>query len=490
MKPFRSASLAVASAILIASAPGAARPRYGGILRVETQGTLRTLDPATKPATALERATRRHVLPLIFDSLIEVAPDGGLRPLLAASWEGDAVGARWRVHLRAGVKLHDGSFLTPEQTTLSLGASRTDWQVAVDGDAIVITPSEPRRDLPWELAEPGSAVGVRRPSGELVGTGPFRVVRLESGRLTLGAHEGHRGGRPFLDGVQIEMGRTPSAQLSDLELDRADFVGVSPGDVGRVIEHQLRIVQSRPVELFALVFEAHRSTTASEPLRRTFAAAIDRAAICRVLLQGHAQPADALLPGWLSGYPSFAIASPSQIPSPVLSRAAVAALPPAERSLAIRVDAADALGRAMAERVAVDAREAGFSATVQAPAGLGPRPDLRLVRLALEASAPDRVLAALFDGFAPRTLGLVTRESPPPPGSPLEAVARVERALLENGVIVPLVHAPEIVGLGARVDSWNGPAVLPSGAWDLANLWVGPDRASGAQARGAKAAAR
>jgi hypothetical protein len=278
--------------------------------------------------------------------------------------------------------------------------------------------------------------------------------------------------------------------LSDLALDRADFVGVGPSDAGRVSQRQLRIVASRPLELFALVFEAHRATAASEPLRRTLAAAIDRAAICRVLLQGHAQPADALLPGWLSGYPSFAIASPSQIPSPVLSRAAVAALPPAERSLAIRVDAADALGRAMAERVAVDAREAGFSASVQAPAGLGPRPDLRLIRLPLEASAPDRTLAALFDDFGPRTLGLLTREPPPARGAPLENVARAERALLENGVMVPLVHTPELVGLGARVDSWSGPIVLPSGAWDLANLWIGPDRASGAEARGTKATAR
>jgi hypothetical protein len=486
MKPFRSASLAVASAILIAGTPGAARPRYGGILRVETQGTLRTLDPAEKPATALESATRRHVLPLIFDSLIEVDPDGGLRPLLAASWEGDRAGARWQVRLRPGVKLHDGSLLTPEQAASSLGASRTDWQVAVDGGAIVITPSEPRRDLPWELAELRSAVRVRRPSGELVGTGPFRVERLESGRLTLGAHEGHHGGRPFLDAVRIEMGRTPASQLSDLELDRADFVAVDPGDTGRVIQRQLRVVSSRPLELVALVFEAHRATAASAPLRRTFAAAIDRATLCRVLLQGRAQPADALLPGWLSGYPSFAIASQGQ----VLSRAAVAALPPAQRSLAIRVATADARGRGIAERVAVDVREAGFSATVQAPAGLGPRPELRLIRLPLEASAPDRALAALFDGFPPRTLGLLTREPPPAPGSPLETVARVERALLENGVIVPLVHAPELVGLGARVDSWSGPIVLPSGAWDLANLWIGPDRTSGAGARGAKATVR
>jgi extracellular solute-binding protein (family 5) len=312
------------------------------------------------------------------------------------------------------------------------------------------------------------------------------VERMEGRQLTLRAHEEHRGSRPFLDGVQIEMGRTPVSQLSDLELDRADLVSVGPSDAGRVVQRQLRIVSSRPLELFALVFEAHRATAASGPLRRTLAAAIDRAAISRVLLQGRAQPADALLPAWLSGYPAFASASLGQ----VLSRATVAALPAAQRSLAIRVDAADALGRAMAERVAVDAREAGFSAAVQAPAGLGPRPDLRLIRLPLESSAPDRALAALFGGLAPRTLSLLTREPPPAPGSPLEAVARLERALLENGVIVPLVHAPELFGLGARIDSWNASIVLPSGAWDLANLWLAPERALGAEAPGAKAPTR
>jgi peptide/nickel transport system substrate-binding protein len=486
MKSFRSASLAVASAILLVSVPVTARPRYGGMLRVEVPGTLRALDPAAKPATALESTTRRHVLPLIFDPLIEVDPDGGLRPLLAASWNGDATGARWQVRLRPGVKLHDGSLLTPEQVASSLGASRPDWRVAVIRDAIVITPPEPRRDLPWELAELRSAVAVRRASGELMGTGPFRVDRLEGRRLTLRAHEEHRGGRPFLDAVQIEMGRTPASQLSDLELDRADLVAVSPGDAGRVIQRQLRIVSSRTLELFALVFEADRATTANERLRRTLAAAIDRSAICRVLLQGHGQPAHALLPGWLSGYPSFAVASRGQ----VLSRTAVSALAPAQRSLAIRVDAADALDRAMAERVAVDAREAGFAVAVQAPAGLLPRPDLRLIRVSVEASSPDRALAALFDDFGARTLSLLTREPPPAPGSSLETVARVERALLENGVIVPLVHAPELFGLSARVDSWSGPIALPSGAWDLANVWIRPERVSGADARGAKATPR
>jgi hypothetical protein len=439
---------------------------------MQTQGTLRSVDPSVTSTTALEGATRRLLLPLVFETLIEVDPSGGLRPLLADSWATEATGARWRVRLRPGVKLHDGMILTPDQVASSLMASRPDWQVTVDDGAIVITPPMPDAGLPWDLTELRTAIAVRT-GGTISGTGPFRVERLEASRLTLRAHEDHRDGRPFLDDVQIELGRPLAAQLSDLEVGRADLVDVGPGDTARVTDRQLRVVASRPMEVFALVFEAHRATASSEPLRRTLAAAIDRAAIARVLLQGRAEPADTLLPGWLSGYPSFAAVNRP----PELSRSAVAALPQVQRSLAIRVVAGDAVAQAIAQRVAVDARERGFLVTVQAPAGLGPRPDVRLLRLPLEPSAPDRTLAALFDTLTPRTLGLITTEQRPARGSPLDTVLRVERALLANSVLVPLVHAPALYGLGVRVDFRNGPLVLPAGALDLANVWIGPDRA-------------
>ena len=39
-------------------------------------------------------------LPLVFETLVTVAPRGGLRPLLATSWSTDPQGTRWRVRLR------------------------------------------------------------------------------------------------------------------------------------------------------------------------------------------------------------------------------------------------------------------------------------------------------------------------------------------------------------------------------------------------------
>src|SRR5262249_55227301 len=173
MKRLRSTSLAVASALLIAVATGSARPRYGGTLRVDTQGTLRALDPAAAPASAPERVTWRRVLPLIFEPLIAIESDGGLRPELAASWERDAAGAHWRVHLRPGVKLHDGSLLTPAQVAASLAADRPDWRVAVEGDTITIGTAQPQPELPWELAEPRQAIPIRQTPRENRGTRPL-----------------------------------------------------------------------------------------------------------------------------------------------------------------------------------------------------------------------------------------------------------------------------------------------------------------------------
>ena len=468
---FGPAFLVVASLCLLAGVSGAARPRYGGTLRLQTQGTIRTLDPAASPTSPADVGAMRHVLPLVFETLLGVDPAGGLRPLLARSWETDAQGARWRIRLRSGVRLHDGSALEPSLVADALRASQKDWQIGVEGDAIVIEPNRAQADVPWALADMRSAIAVRRSSGELLGTGPFRLERLEPSRVTLRAYDDYWGSRAFLDVVQIDMGRALTTQIADLELGRSDMAAVQPTDRRRLSQRDLRVVASRPLELFALVFEAHRSTAADEAVRRTLAASFDRSAISRVLLQDFAEPAEAVLPRWLSGYEPFVLARPGR----PLPRAAVTALPVEQRTLTLRVDGSDALAKSLAERIAVDAREAGIQVAVQAPTGLAARPDVRLLRFPLEATVPERALARVMAALGPRTLTVITREPPPAPGSALQDVYRVERALLEHDVIVPIVHVPELYGLGARVESWNAPPVLPSGAWDLASVWLKVD---------------
>ena len=469
MRRFRSPLFAAASAIAFGCIVAAARQRYGGTLRVETPALLRTLDPATPPVDAADAAARARLFPLVFETLVAPDPAGGLRPLLATAWDSDAQGTRWRFQIRSEVRLHDGSRLDPAQVATALRGRGDAWRVSSTDNAIIIASDRALPDLPWELTDVRFAISMRRPNGDVMGSGPFRVERVEPGRLSVRAHEDYWGGRPFVDAVQIEMGVALTDELSHLEVGRADIVAVEAPDVRRVSQRGLRMVESRPLELMALVFDANRATPVAEPVRRALALAIDRVAMCTILLQGHGQPAPALLPQWLSGYAPLLAAPPDRS----RARTIMGALPAAQRALTLRVDPSDSLAHAIAERIAVDAREAGLAIKVEAPDTLAPRPDVRLVRVKLEATSPERALARAMAVLGPRATALAALDSPPEPGAGLGDVYRFERALVDRHAIIPVVHLPQIAALGARVESWNGPMILPTGAWDLANVWLG-----------------
>ena len=471
MKRFRSAFPAFASACLAGALVSAARPQYGGTLRIDTRATIRTLDPAASPTDAVEAAVSNRIAPLVFEPLVFVDPAGGLKPLLASSWESEGGGRRWRFRLRGGVRLHDGTPLEPWHVATSLRSVESTWNIAADGDAIVIDLPWPQPSLPWELNDRRHGIVVRRTPTEMMGTGPFRIDRIEAARVWLRAHDAHWSGRPFPDVVQIEMGRSFATQLTDLEVGRADLIEVQPTDARRLTERGLHVAASRPLDLFVLVFEARLATPSSVAIRHVLAAALDRTTMCTVLLQGRAEPAEALLPAWLSGYaPAFA--APERPPLP---RSAVMGLPVDQRTLRLRVDSSDPLARSIAERIAVDARESGVLVTVQVPAGLAPRPDVRLVRLELDATSPDRALARVMAALGSRTVALATTEPAPAPGAPIDAVLHVERALLEASIVVPVLRVPELYGVSERVDAWDAqPAVTVTGAWNLASLWLKP----------------
>jgi ABC-type transport system substrate-binding protein len=462
MKRFTSLCLALASVCVAAALVDASRPRYGGTLRVEVDAAVRTFDPSATAADAAEAAARARVSSLVLEPLVTAEP-GGLRPQLATAWETAGRSGRWRFHLRNGVVLHDGTTLEPWQVAASLRASEPGWKIAVESDTITID-ADPAVDVPWALADDRHAIAIRGSGSAIVGSGPFRLERIESTRVALRAHEPYWRARPFVDAVQIDTGRPFAAQLTDLENGRADIVSVRAPDARRLTRSGLRLEASRPLELVALIFEPPRAAAAALAWRRMLAATFNREAICSVVLQGHGVPARSVLPAWLSGYTPVVTTAAA----PALSRAAVAALPLEQRDVTIRVDGADAIVQAIAERIAVDAREAGFSVKVQTPVGLAPRADARLVRVALPATTPDRV-------FVQASVRLALRGGPiiaQPDGAALEATYRAEQALLDRAVVVPVVHVPELYGLGERVGFSTSPIVRPTGGWDLANVWL------------------
>jgi hypothetical protein len=149
----------------------------------------------------------------------------------------------------------------------------------------------------------------------------------------------------------------------------------------------------------------------------------------------------------------------------------VAALPVRSRTWVLRVPPDDPVLRAVADRLVVDAQQAGIALTLQVPEGrVTPRADARLLRVAVDVTSPERALAGVLTPFTPRMAMLVGVS--PAPGAPVEDVVRVESALAGQHVLVPIVHLPEIVAVAPGVDGWRGPLVRADGSWNLADAWL------------------
>jgi len=190
------------------------------------------------------------------------------------------------------------------------------------------------------------------------------------------------------------------------------------------------------------------------------ARSLDRAAITTVLLQRQGEPAASLLPQWMSGYAFLFPTAPDLARARQLRSELSTALP-----LTLAYDSADPLGQAVAERIALNARDAGL--TVR-PFGemMAARPgnaDLRLVHVRLGSADPGAALAEV---------AVALELSAPARGPGLAAPEQLydsERALLQDFRVVPLFHLPEAFALSARVHDWAEGA---AGGWRLENVWV------------------
>ena len=180
----------------------------------------------------------------------------------------------------------------------------------------------------------------------LLGAG-FQIARWEAGRLAVyEADENAVGGRPFLDGVEIQLGRPLRVQASDLDLGKADVVELGPAQLRRLAAGRLTW-SSSPVRVLALVFSARVDDAR---VREALALTLDRATIHAVLLQGQGEVSGALLPQWLSGY---AFLFPVTADLARARQLAAGARP-------ITLGVGDPAMRPIAERIAVNAAMRGW----------------------------------------------------------------------------------------------------------------------------------
>jgi len=302
----------------------------------------------------------------------------------------------------------------------------------------------------------------------VAGSGAFHIAQWESGkRLTLAANENVRGGRAFVDEIEIQMGRSAKERLLDLETGAADFAEIPPEEARRATERGMRVSASKPEELVALAFTAGRPVSEEAGAREAVSRSIDRSAIVNFILQKEGAPAGGLLPQWSSGT-AFLFPTAADAAGAKELWAQIAGSP----RVALGYDAGDSLSEAIAERIAVNARDAGITLTAEAiPANAAPGSyDARLVRLRMKSAKPYDALLGFIAALAPAT-GIDT--SPLPSSATAEQIYGRERDIVSSYRVVPIVWLPRVYGLGARVRDWNPPAA--GEGWPLADVWLEQD---------------
>jgi len=439
------------------------------------QSAPETLDlPANAaPASYWDMA---RTLSLVGDTLVKLDAQGRPQPALAVAWQSDSTARHWQLTLRRGVKFHDGSVASPTAVAQILGALHPGWNVRASTDAVSINldSEAPMASLLAELALPRNLLLKRNANGAPIGTGPFLAADWQPGKLLkLAAYEDSWAGRPFVDAVEIEFGKSLRDQAIALELDKVDLIEAAPQAAGGSQRYgassSSSLSMSLPVELLALVFSAN-SKAQDARLREALALAIDRKPIQSVLLKGAGEPAASILPNWMTGY--SAVFSTRANPQ----RARTVLADSRQPTLNLSYDPRDPQSQLIAERIALNAREVGITVQVS----LSGAEDIRLMRVVLPSPDPATSL-----GEAARQLGmqppLIATSRGDSSDLDLDDLYRAERSLLVGYEVIPLFHLPVATTTSARARDWE-PGRL--GAWSeggssLADLWLPDQRLAG-----------
>jgi peptide/nickel transport system substrate-binding protein len=239
----RTAALAGASALVPTFLCGveaqADAIKKGGALRLSLAGggPSDSIDPMSYSDSVMIVAGRG-----LFNALVELTAEGGLKPELATSWEAKDGARTWIVNLRKGVKFSNGQEFTADDAIYSLNRHRSGKSLAtrdlrpvfeirkIDKFQFQVSLESADADFPYVFADPRLMM---TPDGfkdwsKPVGTGGFVLEKFEPGVRVLlkKAPEYWRAseGRGNLDAAEITVVGENSERVNALVAGQADVI--------------------------------------------------------------------------------------------------------------------------------------------------------------------------------------------------------------------------------------------------------------------------
>jgi peptide/nickel transport system substrate-binding protein len=271
---------------------------------------IRTSPNNLDPRLANDETTTR-IGQLVFSSLTDLGDDLRAKLTLAERIENPDP-LTWIVHLRRGVKFHDGyeltskdvvytfgAFLDPEFISPYKGAYRMLASVrALDDHAVEFKLKEPFVTFPELLTTPPvvPAHAADSLSKFPIGTGPYRFVRYDpDDQIVLSAFEGFFDGLPNNSGVILKV--IPDDTMRGLELRKGSVdlvINQLPPDIVHQFEESgdLQVHRSPGLDFMYLGLKMDDPVLSDTRVRHAIGYAIDRQAIVDHLRRGLARVAE------------------------------------------------------------------------------------------------------------------------------------------------------------------------------------------------------
>ncbi|GAA0301696.1 ABC transporter substrate-binding protein [Rhodovulum strictum] len=305
---------------LPAPARAGARPRAGGTLRIQMDCHAPT-DPRRYDRSDLANATRG-----IAEYLVEVQPDGALRPMLLAGWRVNGEATEYLLNLRPGVMWNNGAPFTAEDVEANIlgwcdasvpgnsmaarmaalmqgGRAAPGAVEVLDRHSLRLRLGKPDGTLMLGMADYPAAIQHRDLIGTPVlehgiGTGAFRIDEVRPGeRIVLSRNPDHGyWGAAYLDRAEfLDHGPDPAAWLAGA---RADAFDMTHETVSGFVDAftALGWVESTVATSSTVVIRPNREAEvngirpyADPRVRRALALAVDNAIALELGLAGRGQ---------------------------------------------------------------------------------------------------------------------------------------------------------------------------------------------------------
>ncbi|MFD8493751.1 ABC transporter substrate-binding protein [Amycolatopsis sp. NPDC059657] len=240
----------------------------------------------------------------LYDVLVVPGENGAVLPRLATSWSSSDTATRWRFELRTDAVFTNGRPVRAADVLYSLrriaaksaangmrlGTVDVSKSTADGEHAVVLATSQPDAELPRTLAGatfvvPEGAETFERP----VGSGPFRLSKVDSQGVALVRNDRWWGPRPHLDGLEIRGFADPQALSAAVVSGAIDVAAnVSPA-AAKAAERTGRLtVGSRPAAMgYPLLMRLDKAPFDRPEVRQAVKLAVDRQKLVDTVLLGY-----------------------------------------------------------------------------------------------------------------------------------------------------------------------------------------------------------